>query len=120
MRRITTRKDPTVDRQQAVQQREMQRVADRGNGCPFMAGILRSVQLLAGVDKTVDHGLGTRSTFIVVRPNYDGSAAPARIVESTLAMQTEIDPNHQLSVVADVDCVVDLWFYAIASESVPR
>lgn len=118
MKKLATQREHTGDRQLDSMQRDTARVAQRANGCPFITGIMRSVRFTASVAKTVDHGLGARAAFVLARTNYDGTGSPAELNEA--GAQSGLDITRQLSVVADVNCLVDLWFYVSASEATPR
>jgi hypothetical protein len=119
-RKLAIPREHTGRRDLDAIQRSAKKTAERVDEFPFMLGVLRSVSFTAATPKTVDHGLGTRATFILARTNYDGTGTAAKITESASTAQESLDLRSQLSVVADVNCVVDLWFYPIASEVTPR
>jgi hypothetical protein len=119
-RPLTQVREHTGNRQLDGIQRDAKRTLQRVNSLPFANGVLRSVEFTAATPKTVDHGLGTRATFIVVRTNYDGTGTASTVTEASDAYQDAIDLLNQLAVVASATCLVDLWFYPIASEVSPR
>jgi hypothetical protein len=107
--------DPKIDRIQ----RRIDDIANVLLAVPFLQGTLISVRLSVGVAKTISHRLGKPAAFFVARPNYDGTGFVANVVESSTADQAKIDQYNELSIVADLDCIVDLWFYPRASAAVP-
>lgn len=82
---------------------------------PFLRGRLISVSLTASVGTTINHKLGVPAAFFVIRHNYNGAGTTVKITESATSFQTPLDANNQLSVVADTNCLLDLWFYPRAS-----
>lgn len=127
-RKLGSRREHTGDRQLDAMQSASQEIERRVNVCPFLNGVLRSVRLVNESTATVNHGLGTRATFIVARTNYDGTDYYAAIGEDV--SQAGIDLSNQLNVFTRLvssgplgggeSVLVDLWFYPIASERVPR
>lgn len=86
--------------------------------CPFIRGRLISVQLVGGVAKTINHRLGAQATFMLARPNYDGTGNVSIVTESATGSQQPLDLKNQLSIVASVSGKFDLWFYPIASRPI--
>ncbi len=119
IKKLAAFREHTGNRQVDAIQRAAKQTADRANACPFFAGVLRSVSL-STTPKRVDHGLGARATFMVVRTNYDGTGTARTVNEASAAAQAGLDLTKQLAVVASGNCTVDLWFYPVASEAVPR
>jgi len=117
---LTSPRQHTGSRTADAMQRATDRVARALDDLPFARGVLRSVRFDTAGVKVVDHGLGTRAAFLVARQNYDGTGVPAIVVEADASEQAQIDLTRQLAVAADTECTVDLWFYPVASEAVPR
>lgn len=116
MRRgLTTAREFFGERAQNAEAQRRSDMARALNEIPFLRGRMISVSLTGGLDKAVDHGLGVPATFIVARTNY-ANGLPANIVESDPSLQAELDPARQLYVLADINCIVDLWFYPRASK----
>lgn len=118
-RRLGFHREHTGDRAADAIQSDRDRIAKTLNAFPFARGKLISVDLTGGVGTTINHGLGTPAACYIVRPNYDGSGNVVRIAESGTAYQAALDLNNQLSIVADVSGLLDLWFYPRASKVIP-
>lgn len=83
---------------------------------PFLwGGKLVSVNLASGTRKEVRHGLGVAASCIVIRQNYDSSAASYSLVESATRAT---DEANYLALVADAAVSLDLWFYKRASKDI--
>jgi nitroreductase len=83
---------------------------------PFLwNGRLVSVRFVAATRKEVRHALGVPAACLVVRQNYDSASASVRLSESATRASNE---RQNLALVADANCVLDLWFYPQASKSI--
>jgi hypothetical protein len=109
-RAFNTRKEQFTDRAQNSEAEDRSSLARRLNDVPFLRGRTISVELTSLIDQTVDHGLGAPAAFMVIRQNYR-NGTKALVTESAPAVQALIDERFQLSVVADINCTVDLWVY---------
>lgn len=115
-RPFNQRTEPQAGRQLNDADRARAELARLLNRIPFLAGGRPiSVRFVAATAKTVKHGLGTPATFIVIRPNYDGTANNPAFREGD---QTGLDANTQLAIVASTNCDVDLWFYPRSSQPI--
>jgi hypothetical protein len=96
--------------------RAVNSVVEDLRGCPFFPGVLVSVSLESLNAKTITHNLGAAAAFLIARGNYGPSFTPAVVTE---ASSSDLDPRRQIRVIADIACIVDLWFYRRASARVP-
>jgi hypothetical protein len=99
-------------------QRLPQEIQQQLQRCPFLIGRAISVKLAAATAFTVNHGIGRPAACLILRQNYDGTGNTAKLTESSTATQASLDLNNQLSIVADVACWLDLWFYPRATSFV--
>lgn len=113
--KIAVRRVQTGDRQDESIQRPSRDVVGALNAFPFVKGRLFSVTFAASTAKTISHGLGVPAACMIVRQNYDGTGNVPRLGESSTATQAKLDLNNQLSLVCDLACMLDLWFYPAAS-----
>lgn len=105
---LKLRREHTGDRQLEQIQRESQRVADRGNDCPFLEGnLVTDVQFTGTNATTIDHGLGRAPRgFIVVR-SHGANAAPPPKEASTQPS----DLSLQIALQTTSTSTFDLWFW---------
>lgn len=105
--------DPVQDRIDASRDE----LADLLRRCPFFFGRIVSVNFTAATPKLVTHRLGTPAACFVVRQDYGGAAAYPALIEAPLTTALG-DESHQLGLLCEATCTLDLWFYPRASRPI--
>jgi hypothetical protein len=107
-RRVPAVRERGVSTQLDRMQRTGVEIAEALHHCPFLVGKAKRVRFEGGVARTVNHRLGARASFIVIRHNFNGDPAGTPLAELE---DDALDPLHQMKVISVDDCLVDLWFY---------
>lgn len=105
---LKLRREHTGNRQIEQIQRESQRVADKGNGCPFLDGNLVTGVEFSGTNATtIDHGLGRAPQGCIAVRSYGTNAAPP----PKEASSQPSDLSLQIALQTTATSTFDLWFW---------